>query len=170
MKIGGEKIRNASGQQGENEQQWKKANRNTSNKTFGVHINEQHFLHKMCNYGVSRRSRAKDHQKNQVRKKVCCFFLLLFSLPSPFSITRFYFFVWVNYKYINENFAFSPGFIVIYFKKICQRTIRIWRQFMINLQNSLQEHFHTLWILYSSLKWITKLVSWRIKTHDIHVL
>ena len=45
MKIGGEKMRNASGQQGENEQQ---ANRNTSNKTFGVHKHVQHFLHKMC--------------------------------------------------------------------------------------------------------------------------
>ena len=49
MKIGGDKMRIASGQQGENEQQWKKANRNTSNKTFGVHIHVQHFLHKMCN-------------------------------------------------------------------------------------------------------------------------
>ena len=49
MKIGGDKMRNASGQQGENEQQWKKANRNTSNKTFGVHIHVQHFLHKICN-------------------------------------------------------------------------------------------------------------------------
>ena len=48
MKIGGEKMRNASGQQGENEKQWKKANRNTSNKTFGVHKHVQHFLHKMC--------------------------------------------------------------------------------------------------------------------------
>ena len=41
---------------------------------------------------------------------------------------------------------------------------------MMNLQNSLQENFHRLWILYSSLKWITKLVIWRIKKHDSHVL
>ena len=37
------------------------------------------------------------------------FFFLQFLLPSPFSIARYLFFVWVNYKYINESFAFSPG-------------------------------------------------------------
>ena len=47
MKIqsGGEKMRNASGQQGENEWQWKiKANINTGNKILGKHIRQ--FLHK----------------------------------------------------------------------------------------------------------------------------
>ena len=47
MKIqsGGEKMRNASGQQGENERQWKiKANMNTGNKILGKHIRQ--FLHK----------------------------------------------------------------------------------------------------------------------------
>ena len=35
----------------------------------------------------------------------------LFSLPSPLGITRVYilYFVCVNYIYINESFAFSPG-------------------------------------------------------------
>lgn len=41
---------------------------------------------------------------------------------------------------------------------------------MINLQNCLHEHFHKLLIPYPSLKWMTKSVSWGIKTHDIHVL
>ena len=43
--CGGEKMRNASGQQGENERQGRvKTNRNTSNKIFGEHIRQ--FLHK----------------------------------------------------------------------------------------------------------------------------
>ena len=47
MKIqsGCEAMRNASGQQGENERQWKiKANMNTGNKILGKHIRQ--FLHK----------------------------------------------------------------------------------------------------------------------------
>ena len=45
IQSGGEKMRNASGQQGENEQQWKiEANMNTGNKILGKHI--PHFLHK----------------------------------------------------------------------------------------------------------------------------
>ena len=47
MKIqsGGEKMRNGSGQQGENERQWKiKANMNTRNKILGKHMRQ--FLHK----------------------------------------------------------------------------------------------------------------------------
>ena len=41
----GEKMRNASGQQGENEQQWKtKANMNPGNKILGKHMRQ--FLHK----------------------------------------------------------------------------------------------------------------------------
>ena len=47
MKIqsGCETMRNASGQQGENERQWKiKANMNTGNKILGKHIRQ--FLHK----------------------------------------------------------------------------------------------------------------------------
>ena len=41
----GEKMRKASGQQGENEQQWKiKANMNTGNKILGEHMRQ--FLHK----------------------------------------------------------------------------------------------------------------------------
>ena len=47
MKIqsGGEKMRNASGQQGENERQWKiKVNMNTGNKVLNKHIRQ--FLHK----------------------------------------------------------------------------------------------------------------------------
>ena len=42
---GGERMRNASGQQGENERQWKiKANMNTGNKILGKHIRQ--FLYK----------------------------------------------------------------------------------------------------------------------------
>ena len=49
MKIGGEKMRNANGQQGENRRRSeKKTNRNTSSKTFGEHI--RHFLHKICSF------------------------------------------------------------------------------------------------------------------------
>ena len=45
IQSGNEKMRNASGQQGENERQWKiKANMNTGNKILGKHIRQ--FLHK----------------------------------------------------------------------------------------------------------------------------
>ena len=45
IQSGGEKMRNASGQQGENERQWKiKANMNTGNEILGRHIRQ--FLHK----------------------------------------------------------------------------------------------------------------------------
>ena len=45
IQSGGEKMRNASGQQGENERQWKiKANMNTGNKILGKHIRQ--FLHR----------------------------------------------------------------------------------------------------------------------------
>ena len=41
IQNGGEKMRNASGQQGENERQWKiKANMNTGNKILGKHIRQ----------------------------------------------------------------------------------------------------------------------------------
>ena len=45
IQSGGEKMRNASGQQGENERQWKiKANMNTEDKILGKHIRQ--FLYK----------------------------------------------------------------------------------------------------------------------------
>ena len=45
IQSGGEKMRNASDQQGENERQWKmKANMNTGNKILGKHIRQ--LLHK----------------------------------------------------------------------------------------------------------------------------
>ena len=45
IQSGGEKMRNASDQQGENERQWKiKANIDTGNKILGKHIRQ--FLHK----------------------------------------------------------------------------------------------------------------------------
>ena len=41
IQSGGEKMRNVSGQQDENEPQWKiKANMNTGNKILGKHINK----------------------------------------------------------------------------------------------------------------------------------
>ena len=65
-----EKMRNASGHQGENEWQWKK-------KWTGTHTNIQHFLYKMCNKEVLCCSRAKQQQRN-VQKSVLhvqsCFF------------------------------------------------------------------------------------------------
>ena len=46
IQSGGEKMRNASGQQGENERQWKiEANIKTGNKILSKHIRQ--FLHKM---------------------------------------------------------------------------------------------------------------------------
>ena len=45
IQSGREKMRNAGGQQGENERQWKiKANTNTGNKILGKHIRQ--ILHK----------------------------------------------------------------------------------------------------------------------------
>ena len=45
IQSGGEKMRNASGQQGENERRWKiKANMNTENEILGKHIRQ--FLNK----------------------------------------------------------------------------------------------------------------------------
>ena len=45
IQSGNEKMTNASGQQGENERQWKtKASKNTGNKILGKHIRQ--FLHK----------------------------------------------------------------------------------------------------------------------------
>ena len=44
IQSGGKKMRDASGQQGENERQWKiEANMNTANKILGKHIRQ--FLH-----------------------------------------------------------------------------------------------------------------------------
>ena len=64
---GGEKIRNASGQLGENERQWKKSEQE--------HV--RYFLHKTCSQEVSRYSRAKQRQIN-VQKKCAARAKLLF--------------------------------------------------------------------------------------------
>ena len=62
MEIGGKKMRNASGQRGDNERQKKKkANKDTSNNDFSEHI--RHFLYKMCNWDASRCRRAKCTRK-----------------------------------------------------------------------------------------------------------
>ena len=51
IQSGGEKMRDARGQQGENEQQWKiKANMNTGNKILGKHMRQ--FLHKTRKFDV----------------------------------------------------------------------------------------------------------------------
>ena len=47
MKIGGEKMRNASAQQGENERQWKEANKNKSNRGNIYDISYVRCLNKM---------------------------------------------------------------------------------------------------------------------------
>ena len=51
IQSGGEKMRNASGQQGENERQWKilKANMNTGNKILGKHIYDNSTIKIMSN-------------------------------------------------------------------------------------------------------------------------
>ena len=72
---------------------------------------------------VSRCSRAKQHQRNVQKKKVCCTckvaFLLIRpivvfhrspALPLPLSITRFYILFEQTINVI-ENFSFSPGSI-----------------------------------------------------------
>ena len=93
---GGEKMRNTSGHQCENERQWeKKVNKNTYDISSIKRVTRK-FLE------VSHFSRAKQRQKN-VQKEVCCtwkvafllirpivfccFFFSPFSLPSPLSIT-----------------------------------------------------------------------------------
>ena len=66
------KMRNARGQQGKNERQWKKKQTNKqTNHSEQEHKQhffflEQigHFLHKMCSFKVSRCSRAKQRQRN----------------------------------------------------------------------------------------------------------
>ena len=69
MEIGGEKIRNSSEQQGENERHWKKKKNEQKQKqqVSGEHI--RHFLHTMCNYEVSCCSRPEQRQKD-VQKNV----------------------------------------------------------------------------------------------------
>ena len=64
---GSEKMRNASGQQGENEHelQWKKVIRNTYDICSIKRVTMK-FL------GVSRCSRAKQRQRNVQKKKLCC--------------------------------------------------------------------------------------------------
>ena len=58
---GGEKIRNASGHLGDNEQQWKKVNKNTYNISSIKRVTRKRLE-------VSRCSRAKQRQRNVQRK------------------------------------------------------------------------------------------------------
>ena len=78
----------------------KKNQQKHKQQVSGEHI--RHFLHRMCNYVVSCCSRAKQRNKKKCTKSCtasvkyffCLLDLLIFlpsSLPSPFSITRFYF-------------------------------------------------------------------------------
>ena len=108
---GGEKMRNASGQLGENERQWKKSEQE--------HV--RHFLHKTCNQEAfgSFTLQSCTTTAKKCTKKVCCTckvaFLLIrpifvfspFSLPSPLSITRFYILFEQTINII-VSFAFSP--------------------------------------------------------------
>ena len=73
---GGEKMRNTSGHQGENERQWKKrVNKNT------YHISSIKRLTRKFPE-ISRFSRAKQRQKN-VQKEVCCTCKVAFLLIRP---------------------------------------------------------------------------------------
>ena len=89
-------MRNASGEQEASKVKTsgseKKPNRNTSNKIFGTTLFSLKCVTRMFHVVVD-----------------YWFFFLQFLLPSPFSIARYLLFVWVNYKFINESFDFSPG-------------------------------------------------------------
>ena len=74
--AGGDKMRNASGHQGENERQWKKkVNKNTYDISFIKRVTRK-FLE------VSRCSRAKKQQRNE-KKKMCCTYKITFRCFFP---------------------------------------------------------------------------------------
>ena len=112
----GEKMRNTSGHQGENQRQWKKKVNKKTYDISSVKRVTRTFLE------VSRCSRAKQRQRNVQKKYLAWakfFFLLIrpivvfspFSLPSrPLSITWFYSLFEQTTKII-ESFAFSPGWL-----------------------------------------------------------
>ena len=100
---GGEKMRNASGHQGENELQWKRSEQE--------HI---HFLRKTCNREVCGifivvvvQNNGKCRKKCAARAKLIFLWLIrqivVVGCPHRFlNVTRYYiyiFFFWVNYKY-----------------------------------------------------------------------
>ena len=77
--AGGDKMRNASDHQGENERQWKKkVNKNAYDISFIKRVTRK-FLE------VSRCSRAKKQQRN-VQKKCATFFFVTFFLIRPIVV------------------------------------------------------------------------------------
>ena len=76
--CGGEKMKNASGHQGENERQWKKSDQE--------HV--RHFLLKTCNWGVSGSFTLWPYKTmaKKCRKKVCCTFKVAFLLIRPIVV------------------------------------------------------------------------------------
>ena len=78
MKIGGDKMRNASGQPGENERQWKKANKNKSKKTFGEHydISYVRCVNKMFHVVVMQNNEKKKCTKKCAGRAKLFFFLI----------------------------------------------------------------------------------------------
>ena len=118
---GGKKIRNARGQQGEAS----RVKMSGSEKNTSDHEHKQQdfwWAHTAIPPLVVQKrhcSRAKQRQRNVQKGGCTCKFvfcyldLLIFlpsSLPSPFSIARFYFIFLFIIKYlVNESFAFSPG-------------------------------------------------------------
>ena len=116
-KIGGVKMRNGSGQQSENERQWKKKKDRTGTQATKLLVSTYDISYIRC---VTRKfhvvvvqNNVKEMYKESVLQVQSCFFCKLdlfdlflpFSLPTPFSIKRLYFFVWVDYKYIKRLVA-----------------------------------------------------------------
>ena len=90
-------MRNASGQQDENERQWeKKANRNTSNKIFVSTYNIFSIKRVTSKFQVATTMAEKCTKKCAAGAKLffcwldLMFFVLPFSLPTPFGIARFH--------------------------------------------------------------------------------
>ena len=106
------KVRNACGHQGENEQQWKKVNKNTYDSSFIKRVTRKFLEVLRCSLP---KQRQRNVQKSVFKCKVA--FLLIrpifvfspFSLPSPLSITQFYILFEQTKNIIEPSGAFSPG-------------------------------------------------------------
>ena len=129
-------MRNASGQQVENERQWKKkANRNTSNKMFCVHND----IFSIKN--VTKKIRVASTAAKNVQS-CCCLqirpihFFCLSRCRRRSALTDLTF-VWVNHKYINKSFACRLN---LYIKRHHRKSslssflILLWHQMILSAQ------------------------------------
>ena len=131
-----EKMRNASGHQGENEGQWKRANRNTYDISSIKHVTRK--CHKV------------------VVSHSCFFFFcyldLLILLPLTHCrchsvLHHFSFCVNIYYKYINKSFAFSPGWSYLVYTKTVDCVFRtLWLATQsVNILHYSLIHLQFLW-------------------------